>query len=337
MSTSTASATEIVRRGILKIDDATLLATVDSLNLKGNTKVQAVVGMPLRTLQQRRDVATFAASAPIAAVKGLLELLALSPLEQVVEALGEHADSPSFDQLSTAVDQLLANGATNDDIVALLAFAIGEEFPAAAHCRRLLDERPEFELPPLPDVAGPASLLVPKQIDAEVREQRRARREQEKRKKQSAALSRPERPVKAKRTEKPKPAPATQASPVAVAEVTRRRVNLTPAELASFSTEHALVGSVVLVEVPFDAVDPEQPELRSKQRPAVVVAASDEAILVQGVYSNQSPLRVLFQPWRRLGLDHVSYIDSVRITLQATPNEWSRLGRLTDDEWNTLF
>jgi hypothetical protein len=46
---------------------------------------------------------------------------------------------------------------------------------------------------------------------------------------------------------------------------------------------------------------------------------------------------VLFQPWRRLGLDHVSYIDSVRITLQATPNEWSRLGRLTDDEWNTLF
>jgi len=155
MSTSTSSTTEMIRRGLLKIDDATVLATVDSLNLRGNNKIQAVVGMPLRTLQQRRDVTTFASSAPIAAVKGILELLALAPLEQVVEALGDHADSPSYDQLNAAVDQLLANGATNDDIVALLTFAIGEEFPAAAHCRRLLEERAEFQLPQLPEVAAP--------------------------------------------------------------------------------------------------------------------------------------------------------------------------------------
>jgi hypothetical protein len=338
MSTSTSSTTEMIRRGLLKIDDATVLATVDSLNLRGNNKIQAVVGMPLRTLQQRRDVTTFASSAPIAAVKGILELLALAPLEQVVEALGDHADSPSYDQLNAAVDQLLANGATNDDIVALLTFAIGEEFPAAAHCRRLLEERAEFQLPQLPEVAAPASLLVPKEVDAEVREQRRARREEEKRKKQGAALTRPARPVKVKRVEKPKPARAVSppVGEILSVQATRRRVALTPGELAVFSPDHPVVGSVVLVEVPFDAVDPDQPDQKSKARPAVVVGASNEGVLVQGVYSNQTPSRVLFQPWRRLGLDHVSYIDPVRIALDVAPSSMERLGRLTDDEWNTL-
>jgi hypothetical protein len=337
MSTNTSSAIEMMRRGLLKIDDVTVLATVDSLNLKGNNKLQAVVGMPLRTLQQGRDVTTFALSAPIAAVKGMLELLAMSPLEQVVEALGDHADSPSYEQLSTAVDGLLTNGQTNDDIVAVLTFAIGEEFPAAPHCRRLLEERPEFQLPPLPDNAVPASLLVPKEIDAEVREQRRARREEEK-KRRSAAAVRPVRPPKVKRTEKPKPVKAVKAPvrEMVVAEVERRRIILTPGELASFNPDHPLVGSVVLVEIPFDSVDPAQPDQKSKQRPAVVVGASNERILVQGVYSNQTPTRVLFQPWRRLGLDHVSYIDSSRVSLAVAPHEMEHLGKLSEDEWNTL-
>ena len=84
MSNSTSSANDIVRRGLLKIHEDVVLSTVDSLNLKG-TRLQAVVGMPLRTLQQRRDVVNFASTAPMAAVKGLLELLALNPVERVIE------------------------------------------------------------------------------------------------------------------------------------------------------------------------------------------------------------------------------------------------------------
>ena len=198
MTTSSASANEIVRRGLLKISDETVLSTVDSLNLKGNNKIQAVVGMPLRTLQQRRDVASFASTAPMAAVKGLLELLAMEPLDNVVAALGEHADSPTFEQLSTAIEQLISDGATDDDIVALLVFAIGEEFPAAGHCRRLLEERAAYSLPELPETAPTSSLLVPKVIDAEVREQRRARREQERQKKKGSSPVRAVRPVKVK-------------------------------------------------------------------------------------------------------------------------------------------
>jgi hypothetical protein len=341
MTTSSASANEIIRRGLLKIDDTTVLATVDSLNLKGSNKVQAVVGMPLRTLQQRRDVTTFAATAPMAAVKGILELLAMEPLGNVVEALGDHADSPSFEQLSAAVDLLSTNGATNDDIVALLVFAIGEEFPAAGHCRRLLDERPEFELPPLPVTSAPTSLLVPKQVDADVKEHRRARREQEKLKKQSANTARPVRPAKVKA---PKPAPIeSDVAPPSKFDwsegdvvVVRREIELTPAERANFDSGHALAGSVLLADVPYDAVDPNEPDQRSKHRPVLVVAGSEKGVLVRAIYSNATATRTLFQPWRRLALDHVSYIDSVRVTLTESSDLGERIGKLTDDEWNTL-
>lgn len=337
MSAITSSANDMVRRGLLKISDATVLATVDSLNLKG-TRLQAVVGIPLRTLQQRRDVETFATTAPIAAVMGLLELLALAPLERVVEALGDHADAPSYEQLSGAVDGLILNGATTDDVVALLTFAIGEAFPAAPHCRRLLEEREELQLPELPELASLTSLLAPKQVDAEVREQRRLRREQEKSKKKATA-ARLVKPVKAKRTQKdssPVVSAVTSAdSSLEVLE--RRRMLLTPGELAHFSPDHPLVGTVVLVDVPYSAVDPEAPEQKSKQRPAVVVAASAEGVLVQGVYTNPSSTRVLFQPWRRLGLDHVCYVEGVRVPITIGPDGLERIGKLADDEWNSLI
>jgi hypothetical protein len=111
----------------------------------------------------------------------------------------------------------------------------------------------------------------------------------------------------------------------------------TPSELEAFDPAHPLVGSVVLAEVPFDAVDPMIPEQRSKFRPVLVVAASDEAILALGIYSNQSPSRSLFQPWRRLGLAHVSYISTDRIALFVSLESLERIGRLSDEEWNSLF
>lgn len=336
MSLPTTSA-QYVRRTLLKIDPDTVLKTVDSLDLRANAKVSAVVGMPLRSLQQRRDVAGFAATAPIAAVKGLLELLAAEALEKVIEALGEDAESPTFEQLSTAVDALLDHGTSPDEVVALLGFAIGEEFPAAGHCKRLLEERPEFQLPALPEVAVSA-LLIPKPVDPEVRAQRRARREEEKRKRRNTAPVHPTRPARVKTDKKVAPVAATPAPVEPVPELERRRVLLTPGELERFSVDHPFVGTVVLVDVPFDAVDPSIPEQHEKSRPALVVAAGDAGILVRGIYSNPSTRRVLFQPWRRLGFDHVSYIEDRRTALAPENLEGvERLGRLSDDEWNSLF
>lgn len=338
MPSSSSSPSDIARRAILKIDESTVMAMVDGLDLRGQAKISAVVGMPLRTLQQRRDVETFAATAPMAAVHALLELLAMAPLEKVIEALGDHADAPSFDQLVEAVDAVRSEGASADDVVAVLCFAVAEEFPAAPHCRRLLEERPEYSLPELPELVTSSTLLSPKETDPEVREARRRRREEEKRRKRGPVSQRPPRPTKAKAVIAPQ-ARAVVSSVDAPVDATpsRRRVLLTPAESERFNLEHPLAGSVLIVEVPFDALDPSAPEQKSKERPAVVVAANEESILVRPVYSNAAPTRTVLSAWRRLGLDHVCYVDDARVVVDvnsaASPE---RVGRLTDEEWNAL-
>jgi len=41
--------------------------------------------------------------------------------------------------------------------------------------------------------------------------------------------------------------------------------------------------------VPFDATDPSAPEQKSKERPALVVAASADSLLVRPIYSAKRP------------------------------------------------
>lgn len=194
MTSAQSSPNEIIRRALLKIESATVLKAVDSLDLRGTSKVSAVVGVPLRKLQQRRNVEIFATTAPLPAVRALLEVLSARPLDQVIHDLAEHASEPSYEQLSNAVKKLLHDGATTDEAVALLTFVIGEGFPAAPHCRRLLAERAEFDLPLLAADTVVSTLLVPKEIDPEVREQRRVRREEGKRKKMQKAATAQARP-----------------------------------------------------------------------------------------------------------------------------------------------
>ncbi len=331
------SANVVMRSALLKIDPATVLDKVDSLDLRAHARVSAVIGVPLRQLQQRRDVNAFATTAPMAAVRSLLELLAIAPLERVVELLGEHAESPNYDQLATAIDELLSTGGTVDDAVAVLAYAVGESFPAAPHCRRLFEERPEFALPELPDVAAPTVLAAPREVSAELREQRRVRREEEKRRKKPSIPTRPPRPAKGKRMVTPPRDAITTPPLVESPPLERRRLLLTPLESVRFDADHALVGSILLVDVPFDALDPRQPEATSKERPALVVAASSDEVLVRPIYSNQSPTRRVFQAWRRIGLDHVSFIDDERVAVPTSTIQMLRpLGQLSVAEWNAL-
>ncbi len=337
MTDPQASANSVVRAALLKIDPATTLAAVDALDLRAHAKVSAVIGVPLRQLQQRREVANFAASAPVAAVKAILELLAAAPLERVIEQLGDHAESPSYEELAGAIDGVLEAGASVDDVVAVLAYAVGESFPAAPHCRRLFEEREDLTLPPLPAVTAPTTLVNAREVSPEIREQRRARREEQRRRKKPSAPTRPPRPSRQKGVTPSHPAAPTSSSTATPVAQERRRMLLTPLESARFDAEHPTVGQVLLVEVPFDAADPLQPEVTSKQRPALVVAASSDELLVRPIYSNQSPTRSVFLPWRRVGLDHVSFIDDVRVAVSVDHADLHLpLGRLTTSEWNAL-
>ena len=335
MTSLTASPHDVLRRTLATLDPDMVMRVVDGINLRG-AKLSAVIAVPLRGLQRSRDVRAFAAGAPLGAVSALVELLAMEALEKVVDALGDDSESPSYERLAAVMSDLREQGLTRDETVAVLGFAAGSEFPAAPHCRRLLSEDEDLALVDLEITVGRASILTPKVADEEVREQRRRRREEQRAKKRPAPT--PARPTRPKAPKSPIPTAAAASSlandPVIAAPVMRRRLTLTPAEAARFDADHALVGWVVTAEVPYDSVDPAEPEHLAKVRPVLVVAASDEGLLVRGIYSGDGPTRRVFSPWRRVGLDHVSYLEDVRVAVAR--DEISRLAQLSVEEWNAL-
>ncbi len=332
---SRATAT-LVRGSLLKIDAAWALRALDTIDLGARAKVSPVIGVPLRQLQQRRDVASFATTAPLAAVKALVEILAVAPLERVISLLGDHATSPTFEQLEASIDELLATGGTVDDVVVVLAYAVAESFPAAAHCRQLFEERPELALPDVPDTTSSSVAGPLREVRPEVREQRRARREEERRRKKPASPARPTRAVRAK-TKGPTAPQRVTPPPRAIApQEERRPLMLTPLEVTRFDRSHLLVGTVAVAEVPFSEPDELAPDTTSKTRPVLIVAANDEELLVRGIFSNPSPTRRVFSPWRRLGLDHPSYVEDIRTAVANPGLALQRLGAINVEEWNAL-
>ncbi len=313
------------------MDSASILKVVDSFNLS-NARLPATVVVPLRQLQTRRDVESFAAGAPIDAVSGLLEVLAVEPLEKVVETLGDHADSPSFEELMEAISTVRDEGLSVDEVVSVLAYAVGQDFPAAPHCLRLLEEDPDYALPELVVTSGTTSLLRPKETSEEVREQRRARKEALKAKKKRAPVT--AKPYK-KKTGPVARVDAVPSTPtLSAVEVVRRHPRLTPVESARYSAFDPLSGWVVTAEVPYGSLDHAVVELTSKVRPVLVLAGSANELLVRAIYSNDGPGRTLFAPWRRVGLDHVSYIDTEHVVVAR--DNLVKLAPVSDEEWNTL-
>jgi len=328
---------ELIRRCFIKFGPEVVLDVVDQLDLRSSSQLKAVVGIPLRTLQQKRDTVNFATTAPVPALMGMLEVMAHETLDRVVDVLGENAELPTKDQLSDAIATVQSEGADDMRIVALLAFAIANEFPASPHCVALLSERPEWQLPALPAVAKSGSLLQERVKDDEIKAQRQARREAEKAKKKAQQA-----PVVHTKKKVAAPKPEVAPRPAAPAPVTslvadRRRYLYTPLELETFNTEHPLVGTVVHTEVPFTDVDLTQPEVTAKERFALVLGVGEKELLVRGIYSRETPSRQLFGAWRRLGLDHVSYIDENRQFISSETTSFTKVGRLTDEEWNALF
>lgn len=319
------------RRGLARLPGEALLERVDGLDLRPGARISPAVALPLRSLRDRRDVEEFVSHAPAPAVRALLESLVAPDLERIVELLGEHADHPSFDQLAAAVNALAAEGVSDDRRAALLAFAVAEQFAAAPHCRRLLAESPDLALPPVDVADAPRVLAPPRAVDPEVRERRRQRRAA---RPPSSAPPRPPRPARARHAD----VEADGVPPdVSLAPPQWRRTPLTPAEARIVSDRHTLVGAVVTVDVPFDAVDPARPDEREKHRPALVVAGSTSQLLVRALYTKSRPGRIPFRPWRRIGLDHPSFVSDDRVLLDIAGREVVEIDRLSAAEWNALW
>ncbi len=320
----------VARRSLALFDDATVLEVVDGLDLRPSSRVSPAIAVFLRGLQQRHDVRAFVTGAPTPAVRALLELLVSGTLEDVVRELGASADDPSYDELTRALDALSAQGTPPERIAALLGHAVAESFPAAPHCRRLLGERPEWTLPSV-DRAPAPSVLAPREVDPEVRERRRERRAARR-----VTSPRP-RPVHPPRSRHASPAEDEEVSAPAPRSLSWRRTPLTPAEAREVTDRHPLVGAVVMIEVPFDAVDPTRPDEREKRRPALVVAASESQLLVRALFTKPRPGRIPFRPWRRVGLDHPSFLSDERTSVDRGEVGVVELGRLSAAEWNGLW
>ncbi len=328
---------ELIRRSFIKFGPEVVLDVVDQLDLRSSSQLKAVVGIPLRNLQQKRDTINFATTAPVPALTGMLEVMAHETLDRVVDVLGDNAELPTKEQLSDAIATVQGEGVDDNHVVALLAFAIANEFPAGPHCVALLEERSTWALPPLPEVVKSGALLQEKVSNDEVKAQRQARREAEKAKKKAAQTPVVHSKKKPAAAKQPKASVPSTPTPPVVLAVDRRRYIFTPLESSTFDTEHPLVGSVVHTEVPFSAVDPTQPEVSAKERFALVLGVGENELLIRGIYSKKTPSRQLFGAWRRLALDHVSYIDQDRLMISSLSSSYAKVGYLTDEEWNSLF
>ena len=345
MSTESSNGHVLLRRALLFCGTDRVLALVEQLNLQPTAGVDILVVAPLRLLKKSRALATFAAGAPMGAIRLLAELLSQDALERVVTLLDDSSNDPSFEELSDAVGHLADEGVAPEVVATMLVFAVVSEVPAAPHCQRLLEERLEFALPELDVVVAKSPLLNPKTVDPLVREQRRQRREDQKSSRQRAKTRPPSRGSNRESTQLTT-APSTPGATVHVEqqpeelvdEFTRRRVILTPLESAQYASDHPLSGFVIELDVAYDEGQTDDSGATSKTRPVVVVAGSATSLLVRPIFSQPGLGRTPLSGWNRLGLAHPSYVDLIRHPISFDPSlSPRRFGLLTDDEWNALF
>lgn len=271
--------------------------------------------------------------------------LGVEALAAVRSALGASADDPSEEELRRALDEV-SDRFEPRVLTVVLACGAAAEVRAAALCDVVLDSDPRFCVGPV----DPAAFARPKALEAPASVVRPASG--------TARTRRPRRPTarsvavpavaRAKRRRRPV-APAPSARTVCahdadvVQEVTpsRRRTPLTPLEERRFDADHPLVGSMVIAEVWYDGVDPADPGCVSKRRPCVVVAVSLTSLLVRPGYSagglkTRTWKSVELQDWEAAGLRCPTWIE-VKARRISRSRDLHALGRLSDEDWNSLF
>lgn len=277
-------------------------------------------------------------------------------LAATIESLGDHADDPTRDQLLEALDAVRSD---HDDvtIAVMLASVADGGMPASDLCFDILATDPRYGVTDRAEqeVAQPDVSAVPGQLATESPDRRDARR----RKKQRDAEQRRRtadatRKVEEKRRQARKEIRIAAAGPpsaVRSGSTTEhrtphvvashiRRPTLTPAEEREFDPDDPWVSGIVYAWVPFDSVDPGNPDLDGKERPCVVVAGSATHLLVRAGYSDRGVKSrdwksVPVGHWRHAGFGQPTWID-VEMRRVERP-EGGPLGWLATEDWNALW
>jgi hypothetical protein len=338
------------------------LSRVDARSLKESLQlatdprypISKPVANALAALRKHRDPASvlgrgqYRAAVPIAAAVHAEPCLAA-----VIEVLGDDADDPTREQLLAAID---AVGADFDDVTVtvMLASVADGEMPASDLCFSILDTDERFGLTGWQEfersAAGPAArpIAAPGATD-EQREARRAKkqREADERRRKAEAVARAAEQVRlarkkerAAQTDRPQVVADDPVPAPVLPTMGRRRALLTPLEEEEFDRDDPWSAGVVLAWVPYDAADPEHPDLDGKVRPCVVIAGSATHLLVRPGYSaggvkSRDWKSLPVRHWRQSGFDEPTWIDvdAIRVTRPET----GPTGFLEPDDWNALW
>jgi hypothetical protein len=311
----------------------------------------------LNALRKHRDPAAVVGRPQYrAAVPYVAAAVADDCLAQTVEALGEHSDDPTRDQLLSALEAV--RGAFPDVIIGVMLASVADaDMPASDLCFEVAatDERfgltdwaepahaPEGRQAPGP---GPDRVATPEQREA--RRLKKQKDAEERRKKLDAARRAGEQVRRARKQERSTAGPVTSAEDrsdpsrrTGGAARLNRRASLTPVQEDEFDRDDPWAGGVVFAWVPFDSVDPDHPELDGKSRRCVVVAGSPTHLLVRAGYSeggmkSRDWKAVALRHWKRAGFDQPTWVDSEALRV-TRPTQGGPVGWLAAEDWNALW
>jgi len=352
--------TDSARRAMLKaavaqVGRAELVTALDLTTTPAFVMPKAV-GNAINALRKHRDPARALITTPFRAALPYVAAAIADPcLDRTIELLGEHSDDPTEEQLVAVLDQL-GDEFPVTVVAVMLASVADADMPASDLCFSLLDREPRFGLTGWEDAEPVAT--TPKagtrpDIGAtpEQREERRRKKQrdaEDRRKRQEAARKAAEQVRRTRKSERAKSggggaSPSMDPGPTerGTAPSITRRALLTPSQEDEYDRDDPWVTGIVFAWIPFDAVDPDRPDIDGKVRPCVVVAGSPTHLLVRPGYSDGGATSrdwksVPLRHWRRSGLDQPTWIDTEVLSVARAPVE-APTGWLSPDDWNALW
>lgn len=275
----------LLAAALTRVDDAALRAGMDALSTR--TDIPRAVVNAMAALRRRGPVASAVGRPQYRAVLPYLATAVSEDcLAQTIEALGDHADDPSKEQLLEALGSV---GESHSDatIAVMLASVAVSDMAASDLCFEVVTGDDRFGLADLAlasaEDGGATSVAAEDAVRPETdentsassgisAEQRAARRERrreaaEQRRRRQEATQRAEERVRSRRKQsraaaspaldRSSPSPSPSETERAVPSLVRRPT-LTPSELKEFDAGDPLVGALVFVWVPFTVDDEER-------------------------------------------------------------------------------
>ena len=344
----------LVRAAMAKVTRSDLQAALDH-GLDPSLPIPTPVANALKALRKHRDpISVLDKPQYRVALPFVSAAVADACLTRTIEVLGDHSDDPTREQLLDALDQVRD---THSDVVigVMLASVADGDMPASDLCFRIATTDDRFDLadrsafeqasaPPRPTVKAPH------QPTAEQREARRLKKHkeaEERRKKMEAARKAGEQVRRARKSERSGPS-APDNGPVVEGPSVRsttprltRRAVLTPVQEEEFDRGDPWTAGVIFAWVPFTAADSDRPQVDGKSRRCVVVAGSDDQLLVRPGYSeggvkSRDWKSVALRHWKRAGFDQPTWIDGESVRVPRAEVE-APLGWLSPEDWNALW